>query len=64
MVHGVSDKKTYSLKPPKGKMTIKTRLNEIYTIIHITKYSVCPRVLMLYSNSYISDKYNYTLQSV
>jgi hypothetical protein len=55
MVHGVSDKKTYSRKPPKGKMTIKVRLNEINTIIHLKKYSVYPKILILYSNSYISE---------
>jgi len=55
MVHGVSDKKTYSHKIPKGKMTIKVSLNEINTIIHLTKYSVYPKILMFYSNSYISE---------
>jgi len=55
MLHGVSDKKTYSLKPPEDKMTVKIKLNEINTIIHLKKYSVYPRILILYSNSYISE---------
>jgi len=40
---------------PEGKMTINVRLNEINTIIHLKKYSVCPRILILYSNSYITE---------
>jgi len=55
MIHGVSDKKTYSLKLPEGKMTVKIRLNEIDTIMNLKKYSAYPRILILYWNSYISE---------
>jgi len=48
MIHGVSDKKTYSLKLPEGKMTVKIRLNEIDTIMNLKKYSAYPRILILY----------------
>jgi hypothetical protein len=55
MVHGVSDKKTLPLKPPEGRLTVKTRLNEINKNFQLTKYFVFPRILILYSNSYISE---------